>query len=95
MNTVRIVNPGGPSPEDDLLAGGPADVDNIQTVPEHRPVSMIPFLFLDWLEEVNQAIVFALRVDAFAIRSWTFEAGSFLRPSQSLTGIRVCRLPMT
>ena len=51
------------TPEDGLQTDCAANMDNIQTVPKHRLGSMISYLSLDRMEEVNQAIAFALGLD--------------------------------
>ena len=48
------------SPEDGLPADCAANMDNIQTVPKHRLGSLIASLSSERMEEVNQAIAFAL-----------------------------------
>jgi mRNA interferase MazF len=52
------------TPDDGLLSDCVANMDNIQTVPKHRLGSMISSLSLERMEEVNQAIAFALGLDA-------------------------------
>jgi mRNA interferase MazF len=51
------------TPEDGLLTDCAANMDNIQTIPKHRLGSVITYLFPERLEEVNQAIAFALGLD--------------------------------
>jgi mRNA interferase MazF len=51
------------TPDDGLLTDCGANMDNIQTVPKHRLGSMISYLSLDRMAEVNQAIAFALGLD--------------------------------
>lgn len=51
------------TPEDGLRADCAANLDNIQTVPKHRLGSMITYLSAERMEEVNQAIAFALGLD--------------------------------
>jgi mRNA interferase MazF len=51
------------TPEDGLLTDCAASMDNIQTIPKHRLGSVIAYLFPERLEEVNQAIAFALGLD--------------------------------
>ncbi len=55
--------------EDGLLTNCAANMDNIQTVPKHRLGSVIAYLSSDRMVEVNQAIAFALGLDAPAFRS--------------------------
>ncbi len=52
------------TPEDGLLTECAANMDNIQTVPKHRLGSVISYLPSERLEEANQAIAFALGLDA-------------------------------
>ena len=52
------------TPEDGLLADCAANMDNIQTVPKERIGSMITYLPPERMEEANQAIAFALGLDA-------------------------------
>ena len=52
------------TPEDGLLTECAANMDNIQTVAKHRLGPMIAHLPLERMEEVNQAIAFALGLDA-------------------------------
>ena len=52
------------TPEDGLLTECAANMDNIQTVAKHRVGPMIAYLSLERMEEVNQAIAFALGLDA-------------------------------
>jgi mRNA interferase MazF len=51
------------TPDDGLLTHCAANMDNIQTVPKHKLGSMIAYLSLDKMDEVNQAISFALGFD--------------------------------
>jgi mRNA-degrading endonuclease toxin of MazEF toxin-antitoxin module len=39
-------------------------MDNVQTVPKHKLGSLIAYLSSERMEEVNQAIAFALGLDA-------------------------------
>lgn len=57
------------TPEDGLLADCAANMDNIQTVPEHRLGSLIASLSTEKMEEVSQAIAFALGLDTPAFWS--------------------------
>jgi mRNA interferase MazF len=52
------------SPDDGLLTDCAANMDNIQTVPKHKLGSLIACLSSERMEEVNQAITFALGLDA-------------------------------
>ena len=52
------------TPENGLLTECAANMDNIQTVPKHRLGPVISFLSLEKMEEANQAIAFALGLDA-------------------------------
>ncbi len=52
------------TPEDGLPTDCAANMDNVQTVPKHRLGSIISYLSLERMEEVNQAIAFALGLDA-------------------------------
>ena len=51
------------TPDDGLLTACAANVDNIQTVPKHKLGSLIAYLSSERMEEVNQAISFALGLD--------------------------------
>ena len=55
--------------EDGLLTDCAANMDNIQTVPKHRLGSVITYLSSQRMEELNQAIAFALGLDASAFGS--------------------------
>lgn len=55
--------------EDGLLTDCAANMDNIQTVPKHRLGSVITYLATERMEEVNQAIAFALGLEAPAFWS--------------------------
>lgn len=57
------------TPEDGLLTDCAANMDNIQTVPKHRLGSVITYLATERMEEVNQAIAFALGLEAPAFWS--------------------------
>ena len=52
------------TPADGLLSDCAANLDNIQTVPKHRLGSVISYLSPEKMEEVDQAIAFALGLDA-------------------------------
>jgi mRNA interferase MazF len=52
------------TPEDGLLTACAANLDNIQTVPKAKVGSLIAYLSPGRMEEVNQAISFALGLDA-------------------------------
>ena len=52
------------TPDDGLLTDCAANMDNIQTVAKHRLGSMISYLSSERMEEVNQAVAFALGLDA-------------------------------
>lgn len=52
------------SPEDGLLTECAANMDNIQTVPKQKLGGLVATLSSERMEEVNQAIVFALGLDA-------------------------------
>jgi mRNA interferase MazF len=52
------------TPADGLLNDCAANLDNIQTVPKHRLGSVISYLSPEKMEEVDQAIAFALGLDA-------------------------------
>ena len=52
------------TPEDGLLADCVANMDNIQTVPKGRIGSMIAYLPPERMEEANEAMAFALGLDA-------------------------------
>jgi len=52
------------SSEDGLLTDCAANMDNIQTVPKQKLGSLIAYLSSEKIEEVNEAIVFALGLDA-------------------------------
>lgn len=52
------------TPEDGLVTECAANMDNIQTVPKQRLGSVISYLSSEEMEEANQAIVFALGLDA-------------------------------
>jgi len=52
------------SSEDGLLTDCAANMDNIQTVPKQKLGSLIAYLSSEKMEEVNEAIVFALGLDA-------------------------------
>jgi len=52
------------SPQDGLLTGCAANMDNIQTVSKHKLGSLIAYLSSERMEEVSQAIAFALGLDA-------------------------------
>ncbi len=52
------------TPDDGLLTNCTANMDNIQTVPKHKLGSLIAHLSSERMEEVNQAIAFALGLDA-------------------------------
>ena len=52
------------SPDDGLLTDCAANMDNIQTVPKHKVGSLIAHLSFEKMDEVNQAIAFALGLDA-------------------------------
>ena len=52
------------TPDDGLLTDCAANMDNIQTVPKHGLGSMISYLSSERMEKVNQAIAFALGLDA-------------------------------
>jgi mRNA interferase MazF len=52
------------TPEDGLLTDCAANMDNIQTVPKHRLGAVISSLSLEKMEQANQAIAFALGLDA-------------------------------
>jgi mRNA interferase MazF len=63
--TVRdIPSEGFLTPADGLLSDCAANLDNIQTVPKHRLGSVISYLSPEKMEEVDQAIAFALGLDA-------------------------------
>ena len=49
--------------EDGLLTECAANMDNIQTVPKRRIGSLIAYLSSGRMEELNEAIVFALGLD--------------------------------
>ena len=49
--------------EDGLLTDCEANMDNIQTVPKHKLGSLIAYLSSERMDEVNQAIAFALGLD--------------------------------
>jgi len=50
--------------EDGLVTECAANMDNIQTVPKHRLGSVLSYLSSEKMEEANQAIAFALGLDA-------------------------------
>ena len=50
--------------EDGLVTECAANMDNIQTVPKHRLGSVLSYLSSEEMEEANQAIAFALGLDA-------------------------------
>ncbi|MFN2158034.1 MAG: type II toxin-antitoxin system PemK/MazF family toxin [Anaerolineae bacterium] len=52
------------TPEDGLFTECAANMDNIQTVPKHKLGSMIAYLSSEKMEQANQAIAFALGLDA-------------------------------
>ena len=52
------------TPEDGLLTACAANLDNIQTVPKAKLGSLIAYLSPERMEQVNQAISFALGLDA-------------------------------
>jgi len=52
------------SPEDGLPTDCAANMDNIQTVPKQKLGSLIAYLSSERMEEVDQAIAFALGLDA-------------------------------
>jgi mRNA interferase MazF len=52
------------APEDGMLTDCAANMDNIQTVPKTKLGSLIAYLSPERMEEVNQAISFALGLDA-------------------------------
>lgn len=52
------------TPEDGLLTDCVANLDNIQTVPKAKLGSLIAYLSPERMVEVNQAISFALGLDA-------------------------------
>lgn len=52
------------TPEDGLLTDCAANLDNIQTVPKAKLGSLIAYLSPERMTEVNQAIGFALGLDA-------------------------------
>jgi mRNA interferase MazF len=52
------------TPEDGMLTDCAANMDNIQTVAKHRLGPIISCLSSERMEEVNQAIAFALGLDA-------------------------------
>ena len=52
------------TPEDGLVTECAANMDNIQTVPKQRLGSVISYLSSEKMEEANQAIAFALGLDA-------------------------------
>jgi mRNA interferase MazF len=52
------------TPDDGLLTDCAANLDNVQTVPKHRLGSMISYLSPERMQEVNQAVAFALGLDA-------------------------------
>ena len=51
------------TPEDGLLTECATNMDNIQTVPKHKLGSLIAYLSSERMEEVNQAIAFALGLE--------------------------------
>jgi mRNA interferase MazF len=51
------------TPDDGLLTDCAANMDNIQTVAKHGLGSMISYLSAERMEEVNQAVAFALGLD--------------------------------
>jgi mRNA interferase MazF len=50
--------------DDGLLTASAANMDHLQTVPKDRLGSLITYLSPERLDEVNQAIAFALGLDA-------------------------------
>lgn len=52
------------TPEDGLLTDCAANLDNIQTVPKAKLGSLVAYLAPERMAEVNQAISFALGLDA-------------------------------
>ena len=52
------------TPKDGLLSDCAVNLDTIQTVPKHRLGSVISYLSPEKMEEVDQAIAFALGLDA-------------------------------
>jgi mRNA interferase MazF len=52
------------TPEDGMMTDCAANMDNIQTVPKTKLGSLIAYLSSEKMEEVNQAISFALGLDA-------------------------------
>jgi mRNA interferase MazF len=52
------------TPEDGLFTDCAANMDNIQTVPKHKLSSLIAYLSSERMEEVNEAIAFALGLES-------------------------------
>lgn len=52
------------SPDDGLLTDCAANLDNIQTVRKDRLGSLVAYLSSERMEEVNQAVAFALDLDS-------------------------------
>jgi len=55
------------TPHDGLLRVCAANMDSIQTVAKHRLGSMIAYLPSERMQEVNQAVAFALGLDASSL----------------------------
>jgi mRNA interferase MazF len=53
--------------EDGLLTDCAANMDNIQTVSKHKLGSLITYLSSERMDEVSQAIAFALGLDAHTL----------------------------